>query len=124
MDKLKKSISCGLSWHVFGCRACFPQNLGMNEQRNAHVPFAQLPMVERFFYLLGAMIAVGPLLAGNATKEELKDDLIRIWDEERFTPADAANFPAMADRLKPLVTRYIVNDPRIWLPESPRRKRR
>ncbi len=84
-----------------------------------HIPFAQLPVVERFLYLLGAMVALGPLLAGNTTKEELKVDLIRIWDEQKYTLADAADFPTMSDRLRPLLTRYAVKGPLAWCPESP-----
>ena len=108
----------------FGCRSYLPQNLGMNIQQNAHVPFAQLPMVERFFYILGAMGAVGPMRAGNTTEEELKEDLIRIWDEQKFTPADAADFANMADRLRPLLTRYVVDEPCFWLPVPPSRRKR
>ncbi len=80
-------------------------------------------MVERFLYCLGAMGALGPLRAGNTTDEELKEDLIRIWDEQKFTPADAADFPTMAQRLKPLLTRYVVEESRFWLPLPRSRKR-
>jgi hypothetical protein len=81
-------------------------------------------MVERFLYILGAMGALGPQRAGNTTEEELKEDLIRIWDEQKYTPADAADFATMDDRLEPLLTRYILEESRIWLPVSRSRKRR
>ena len=96
----------------------------MNIQRNVHVPFAQLPMVERFLYLLGVMGALWPLLAENTTKEELRDDLIRIWDEQKYTPADAVDFGTMANRLRPLLTWYAVKGPHGWCPESPSRRKR
>ena len=81
-------------------------------------------MVERFLYILSAMSALGPLRAGNTTEEELKEDLIRIWDEQKFTPADAADFANMADRLRPLLTTYVVNESYFWLPVPPSRRKR
>jgi len=81
-------------------------------------------MPERFLYILGAMSAMGPLRPGDTTDEEVRQDLIRIWDEQMYTPDDAVDFGTMSDRLKPHLTRYIVNDPLASLPESPPREKR
>ncbi|HTZ89244.1 MAG TPA: hypothetical protein VMA71_02830 [Alloacidobacterium sp.] len=86
--------------------------------------YAQLPIVERFLYVLGAMVAIGPLRAGDTTDEEMKEDLIRIWNEQKFTPADAADFGTMGERLKPLLARYIVKESWMWFPRPQSRKRR
>ena len=81
-------------------------------------------MAERFFYFLGATVAVALLCPWPPPEEEFGEDLIRIWDEQKYTPADVVDFAGMADRLKPHVSKYAAKDPAVWLPKSPSRRRR
>jgi len=68
-------------------------------------------MPERFFYGLGAMAALGTQPPRAVAESEVVEDLIRIWDEQKYTPADAVDFAAMADSIKPHLTKYAVKDP-------------
>jgi hypothetical protein len=51
-------------------------------------------------------------------------DIIRIWDEQKFAPADVLDFVSMAERLKPHLAKYAVTAPRAWISERPMRRRR
>ena len=96
----------------------------MNLEQNTHIPFAQLPTPARFFYWLSATVAIGLLRPWPPTPEEIGEDLIRIWDEQKYTPADVRDFSRMADRLKPHLAKYAVKDSPAWFPNRPERKRR
>ncbi|MFP5209693.1 MAG: hypothetical protein ACLGRW_10430 [Acidobacteriota bacterium] len=102
----------------------------MNANNNAHVPFAQLAPEERFFYLLAvksATLHLGPYLEAMQVDGDVS--VSRVWDEYKFTPADAVDFFHDADRLEPYLLHFVVKDPHFWVPRlaagrRPRRKRK
>ena len=102
----------------------------MNANNNAHVPFAQLAPEERFFYLLAvksATLHLGPYLEAMQVDGDVS--VSRVWDEYKFTPADAVDFFHDADRLEPYLVHFVVKDPNFWVPRlaagrRPRRKRK
>jgi hypothetical protein len=61
---------------------------------------------------MAAMAAIGMVRPWPPTNDEM-EDLIRIWDDEKFTPAEALDLHGMVDHLKPFVQKYVVDDPRI-----------
>ena len=102
----------------------------MNAKNNTHVPFAQLAPEERFFSLLAATSAtlhLGPYLAAIQVDEDV--NVGRVWDEYKFTPADAVDFFGNPERLEPYLIHFAVKDPGFWVPKlaarsRPRRKRK
>ena len=96
----------------------------MSSHQNNHVPFAQLSIAERFLYFLGAVGAIGLLRPWPPIAEEIGEDLRRIWDEQKYTPADVVDFSTMAVRLEPHLTKYADRARRVWIPELPPQKRR
>jgi hypothetical protein len=95
----------------------------MNLEFDSHVPFAQLSTAHRFFYWISATVAIGLLRSWPPTTEEIGADIIRIWDEQKFAPADVLDFSRMADRLKPHLAKYAAED-RASIPEPEARRRR
>jgi hypothetical protein len=93
----------------------------MKLELKSHLPFAQLSIAERFLYFTGAVVAIGRRRPWSRTAAEIGEDLRRIWDDQKFTPADVVDFTRMADRLKPHLTKYAVKDPQAWTPASPSR---
>lgn len=60
---------------------------------------------------------------------EDKISLSQIWDDYKFTPADALNFFHDAGRLEPYLIHLAVKAPNFWCPQlatrrSPRRQRK
>ena len=97
----------------------------MDANSDIHVPFAQLPITDRFLYFLGGNVAILLLHPWSPTVEEIGKELIRIWDEQRYTPADVAEFNPMAHRLKPLLVEYAAKTRQAEFSQLPlRRKRR
>ena len=96
----------------------------MNATDNSHVPFAQLAPELRFIYGLAATAAIlqlGPYLeAIQATVSNAS--VIRIWDEYKFTPADALGFFHDAARLEPYLVHFAVKDPGFWCPRIAARR--
>ena len=99
----------------------------MNAEDNVHVPFAQLAPELRFIYGLAASAAIlqlGPCLEAIQTTVS-NASVIRIWDEYKFTPADALSFCHDASRLEPYLVHFAVKDPGFWCPRlAARRSRR
>lgn len=96
----------------------------MSIDRTIHVPFTELAIAERFLYWICANAAIGLLRPWPPTIEEIGLDIIRIWDEQKFAPADVLDFVSMAERMKPHLAKYAVTAPRAWIPERPTRRRR
>jgi hypothetical protein len=96
----------------------------MNIQPNTHIPFAQLSTSHRFLYMVSATLAIGLLRPWSLNAEEISEDLMRIWDEQKYTPADVLSFSCMANLLKPHLAKYAMKDLSACLPDHPARKRR
>jgi hypothetical protein len=47
--------------------------------------------------------------------EKIGKDLLRLWDEQKFAPADVLDFVWMAERLKPHLAKYAAAIPIYWL---------
>ena len=73
---------------------------------NVYEPFFGLPLEVYFLYWLGATCALHDLGSWSPTTEDFIAALACIWDGERFSPADAADFPRMSKRLIPLLARF------------------
>ena len=67
---------------------------------NIYVPFFERPLEVLFFYWLGADFAMHELGTWFPTPGEFTAALACIWDGEQFTPADAADFLRMSERLE------------------------
>jgi hypothetical protein len=80
--------------------------LGMNSPSTTHVPFSELDLCQLFLLHLAASSVLEPNNAWPATAAELRANLKRIWDEEQLTPTDLADFPGLADRLRPLLLKH------------------
>ncbi|HEV2132628.1 MAG TPA: hypothetical protein VGR47_00050 [Terracidiphilus sp.] len=98
----------------------------MDTQDNVHVPFAQLEPELQCFYSLAMMSAltrVGVYLdAIQADAASISAS--RIWDDYRFTPADALNFFENVERLAPYLLHFAIKDPKYWCPRLAARMRR
>ena len=96
----------------------------MNTEENTHVPFAELSIVDRYLYFFAATVAIRCLRPWVPTWEEIRDDMRRIWDEQKYTPADTTDFPELSRRLRPHLAKYAVKDPLAQSPELPSQRQR
>jgi hypothetical protein len=78
----------------------------MIRSSNVYVPFHELPLEVYFLYWLGADFAMHELGTWFPTTDEFTAALACIWDGEQFTPADAADFLRMSERLVPLLAKF------------------
>lgn len=101
------------------------QNVDMNIVSDSHVPFAQLAPEHRFFYGLAAQAAIVNLRTYLAATQLVANDVIvrRVWDEYKFTPADALHFFQYPGRLEPFLIHSAVKDPKFWCPRLAARRR-
>jgi hypothetical protein len=95
----------------------------MQDSLTIHIPFSELSTAHRFFYWISANVAIGLLRPSPPTTEEIGADIVRIWDEQKFAPADVLDFSRMADRLKPHLAKYAAED-RASIPEPQARCQR
>jgi hypothetical protein len=96
----------------------------MNIQPNTHIPFSQLSTSHRFLYMVSATVAIGLLRPWSLNAEEISEDLMRIWDEQKYTPEDVLSFSRMADRLKPHLAKYSGQDACTRFTDYTKRQRR
>jgi hypothetical protein len=96
----------------------------MNIQPNTHIPFSQLSTSHRFLYMVSATVAIGLLRPWSLNAEEISEDLMRIWDEQKYTPADVLSFSCLADRLKPHLAKYSGQYPCTRFTDYTKRQRR
>jgi hypothetical protein len=103
----------------------------MDANDNIYVPFAQLPSATRFFYLLAmksAILHLRPILTAlQVVVEDVSES--RLWDDYKFTPADAAEFFYNSESLEPYLIHCAVKNPNFWCSRlaarrSPRRRRK
>ena len=103
----------------------------MSTQDGVHVPYAELAPELGVFYRLAAMAAINclrPYLA--AIQADINSiSLPRVWNEYKFTPADAPGFFENPERLEPFLVHFVIKDPDFWCPrlealEARRRHRR
>jgi hypothetical protein len=73
----------------------------LQQQQHAHIPFGQLSTADRFLYWICANVAIGLLRPLPHMTKEIGEDIIRIWDEQKFAPVDVLDGFSMAERLKP-----------------------
>jgi hypothetical protein len=96
----------------------------MDANSDIHVPFAQLPITDRFLYFLGGYVAILLLHPWSSTEEEVGKELIRLWDDQKYTPADIVDFNRMAPRLEPLLAEYAAEKWQAGTPQMPPPRRR
>jgi hypothetical protein len=118
------SISKAENCPCFGRLLRSDNNRGMQDSLTIHIPFSELSTAHRFFYWISANVAIGLLRPSPPTMEEIGADIVRIWDEQKFAPADVLDFSLMADRLKPHLAKYAVRDRQTCSSERPIRRRR
>lgn len=110
----------------FGWRLGWAQALGMSTQDNVHVPYAELALERRLFYRLAATASINCIRLYLAALQVDPDSisLSRVWDEYKFTPADAPEFFENTKRLEAFLVHFVVKDPRFWGPRLEARRRR
>jgi hypothetical protein len=96
----------------------------MQESSTIHVPFAELSTAHRFFYWIAANTAIGLLRPYRPSIDDIGADIVRIWDEQTFTPADTLDISLLADRLKPYLEKYAAKNRRTKTPEQTVQRRR
>lgn len=90
----------------------------MDNQAAMHVPFAELAPELRFFYSLAVMSAtlgISPYLQAIQVAAS-SISATRVWDDCKFTPADALEFFRNSERLEPYLVHFAVKDPNFWCP--------
>jgi hypothetical protein len=78
----------------------------MENNSNTYIPFAELNPPQLFLLYLAISAVLDPLNAWPATAAQLRADVSRIWDQQRFTPSDLLD-ASLAERLEPHLLRNL-----------------